>query len=157
WRVYGYVGLTSTSATIRHIDEWLPPGLNMLVGKMLIASVLLLLVLFALPGRRPRIREVCLLACYLPFAVGSARMIAWWLLVAAPVTARLLAAHVPVRLLRGDEAEKPSLASGLAFALLALAVALSVPGWERFNPLAGTVRSTHRKENDLESICEQLA
>lgn len=157
WRVYEYVGLTSSAATARRIDEWQAPGLNLLIGKMLVASVVLLLILFALPGRRPRIRDVCLIVCFLPFAVGSARMIAWWLLVAAPMTARLLAAHLPAKLLQGDAAEKPSLASGLIFGVLLLAIALSVPGWKRYNPLIGPIRPAHRPEDDLHSLCEQLA
>jgi hypothetical protein len=157
WRIYQYVGLTSSVAASRHIDEWLPPGLDMLVGKMLVASILVLLVLFALPGRRPRVREVCLLACFLPFAIGSARMSAWWMLVAAAVTARLLAAHLPEKLVRAENEERPSLTSGLVFAALVLAMVLSVPGLERFNPLAGTVRTSHRVESDLEAVCRQLA
>jgi hypothetical protein len=157
WRVYQYVGLTSSAATARHIDEWLAPGLNLLIGKMLVASVLLLLILFALPGRRPRIREVCLVLCFLPFAIGSARMVAWWLLVAAPMTARLLAANLPAPLLREEKAEKPSLASGLIFLILVLVVACSVPSWKRSNPLAGTIRPTHRPEDDLEIVCRELA
>jgi hypothetical protein len=117
---------------------------------------LLLFVLFALPDRRPRVRDVCLIVCFLPFAVGSARMIAWWLLVAAPMTARLLAGNLPARFLKEDDTEKPSLAAGLIFAALLLAVALNVPGWKRFNPLADTVRTTHRPEDDLAALCEQL-
>src|SRR5262249_22542535 len=106
WRVVQYVGLTSSAATARHIDEWLAPGLDQLVGVILVASVVLLFVLFALPSARPRVREVCLIACFLPFAVGSARMIAWWLLVTAPIIARLLAANLPARLLREEKPEK---------------------------------------------------
>jgi hypothetical protein len=157
WRVYQYVGITSSVAASRHIDEWLPPGLDMLVGKMLVASLLALLVLFALPGRRPCLRELCLLACFLPFAIGSARMLAWWLLVAAPVTARLLAAHLPAKILRAENDARPSLASGLIFAILILAVVLSVPGLEQFNPLVGTVRTSHRVESELEAVCCELS
>jgi hypothetical protein len=157
WRVIEYVGLTSGAATSRHIDEWLAPGLDLLVGKMLVISVVMLFILFALPGARPRVREVCLIACFLPFAVGSARMIAWWLLVAAPMIARLTAAHLPVRLLKEERAEQPTRAEGLIFLALLVAVALNVPGWKRFNPIADTVRPTHRPEDDLESLCSELA
>jgi hypothetical protein len=157
WHVYEYVGLTSTAATARRIDEWLPSSLNLLIGKVLVGSVLLLVILFALPGRRPRVREVCLIVCFLPFAVGSARMIAWWLLIAAPILARLLAANLPARMLVEDRDERPSLASVFLFVALLLAVAFSVPGWNRYNPLVGTVRSAHRPEDDLAQVCKQLA
>jgi hypothetical protein len=156
WHVYEYVGLTSAAATARHIDEWLPSSLNLLIGKVLVASVLLLVILFALPGRRPRVREVCLIVCFLPFAVGSARMIAWWLLVAAPILARLLAANLPARMLVDDREEHASPISVLLFVALLLAVAFSVPGWQRFNPLVGTLRSAHRPEEDLAQVCDHL-
>src|SRR5438128_7102506 len=63
WRVYQYVGVTSTAAAGRNIDEWLPPGLDLLTGKVFAISVVLVLVLFALPGRRPSIKQLCLAAC----------------------------------------------------------------------------------------------
>jgi hypothetical protein len=157
WRVVEYVGVTSSAASARHIDEWLAPGLNLLVGKMLVISVVLLFILFALPGARPRVREVCLIACFLPFAVGSARMIAWWLLIAAPMTARLTAAQLPACLLKEENASKSSRAEAVIFLALLLALALNIPGWTRFNPLADTVRPTHRPEDDLESLCHELA
>jgi hypothetical protein len=100
---------------------------------------------------------VCLIGCFLPLAVGSARMIAWWLLVAAPMIARLIAANVPARFLKDDKTTNTSRGEALIFAALILAVAFNVPGWTRFNPLAGTVRSTHRPEEDLESLCRELA
>jgi hypothetical protein len=45
----------------------------------------------------------------------------------------------------------------LIFAALLLAIVLNVPGWTRFNPLAGTVRSVHRPEDDLANVCRQIA
>ena len=110
-----------------------------------------------MPGGRPRLRDVCLIACFLPFAVGSARMIAWWLLVAAPIMARLMAANLPVRLLNEGHEERPSFVSGLVLALLLLIVAMSVPGWKRNNPLAGTLRPSHRPEEDLQVVCDELS
>jgi hypothetical protein len=154
--VFEYVGLTSKAATSRHIDEWLAPGLDLLVGKMLVVSVVTLFILFALPGARPRVREVCLIAVFLPFAVGSARMIAWWLLVAAPILARLIAANLPARLLKEERAEKPTRSEGIIFLALLVTLALNVPGWQRYNPLADTVRPTHRPEDDLSSLCSEL-
>ncbi len=71
WRVYEYVALTSNRASGRPIDEWLPPGLNLLTGKVWVLSLLLLLVLFALARRRQRWIDICLLAAFLPLACGS--------------------------------------------------------------------------------------
>src|SRR5207245_902239 len=85
WRVYQYVFHTSGVAAARRIDEWVPPGLHLLVSKVWVISVLGLIVLFALPGRRPTAAEICLVLCFLPLACGSVRMVAWWLLVCAPI------------------------------------------------------------------------
>jgi hypothetical protein len=156
WRVYQYVGLTSAAASARRIDEWVPPSLDQLTGKVFVLSVLLLLVLLALPGRRPRIRDVCLTVCFLPAACGSVRMVAWWLLVIAPIAAGLLAANLPRRLLAQDELERPSVAAAGSLAIILLAIGLSVPGGERFSPLWSTVRSAHRTEDDLEQVCDRL-
>src|SRR5207244_3471403 len=112
-RVYQYVGVTSTAAAGRNIDEWLPPGLDLLTGKVFAISVVLVMVLFALHGRRPSIKQLCLAACFLPLACGSVRMVAWWLLAMAPIIATLLAANLPRRLLT-EEPEPPSLATGIA-------------------------------------------
>jgi hypothetical protein len=81
WRVYRYVALTSGTSQARKIDEWLPPGLDLFIGKVWVASLLGMLLLFALPGKRPTVRQVCLVLCFLPPACGSVRMVAWWLLI----------------------------------------------------------------------------
>ena len=52
WHVYEYVGLTSNAASGRHIDEWLPPSLDLLTGKVWVLSLLLLVVLFGMARRR---------------------------------------------------------------------------------------------------------
>ncbi len=87
WRVYEYVIATSSAAAKRRIDEWVPPGLDLLIGKFWVASLALVLLGFAASARRPSAREVCLLLCFLPLACGSARMVPWWLLVSAPIMA----------------------------------------------------------------------
>ncbi len=155
-RVYDYVRLTSTVAGSRPIDEWLPPGLGTLVGKVWVASVLLVVVLFALPGRRPSSRQVILVLCFLPPACGSVRMVAWWLLAVAPVAANLLAAKLPRAWLTDAEPERPSFAAAAAFLLLLGSTALCAPPLERYNPLFAHVRSPHRTEDDLESAARQL-
>src|SRR5206468_903480 len=76
WHVYEYVLLTSGTASARRIDEWLPPGLSLLIGKVWVLSLLALVVLLARSPRKPIWREICLLCCFLPLACGSARMIA---------------------------------------------------------------------------------
>src|SRR5205085_12565503 len=87
WRVYRYILLTTSTASSRRIDEWLPPGLNLLVGKVWVLSLVALLALVARTRHRPAWREVVLVCCFLPLACGSAPMIAWWLLVVVPVLA----------------------------------------------------------------------
>jgi hypothetical protein len=157
WKVYEYVRSTSTAAAARRIDEWVPPGLDLLVGKVWVLSVLLLLLLFALPRRRPSAREVFLVLCFLPLACGSVRMVAWWLLISAPIVAGLLAGNLPRNALVSSEAEPPSLASGVffGFVLLAcLASGLTLAG--RDNPLLAAVRQTHRDEDDLEEAARHL-
>jgi hypothetical protein len=156
-KVYDYVRLTSSAGAARRIDEWVPPGLDLLVGKVWVLSVLLLVLLFALPRRRPTAREVILVLCFLPLACGSVRMVAWWLLVSAPILAALLAGNLPRTALASPEPEPPSLASAGFLGLIALAClggALSLAG--RDPPLVGAVRQTHRDEYDLEEAARGL-
>jgi hypothetical protein len=157
WNVYLYVRTTSLTGAARRIDEWVPPGLDLLVGKVWVLSVLLLLVLFALPRRRPTAREVILVLCFLPLACGSVRMVAWWLLVSAPIAAALLADNLPRHALAGAEPEPPSLAGAGFFGLLLLAcVASALALTDRGAPLLATIRPAHRDESDLEAVARGL-
>jgi hypothetical protein len=157
WKVYLYVRTTAAAASGRRIDEWVPPGLDLLVGKVWVVSVLLLLVLFALPRRRPTAREVILVLCFLPLACGSVRMVAWWLLVSAPILAALIADNLPRHALAGAEPEPPSLAAAGLFGLLLLACAGSaVALTDRAAPLLAAFRPAHRDESDLEEIGQRL-
>src|SRR5262249_31711071 len=70
---------------------------------------------------------------------------------------RLLAANLPAPVLAEDREERASPQSVLLFVALLLAVAFSVPGWKRFNPLVGTIRSAHRPEDDLAQVCDHIA
>ncbi len=161
WRVYEYVLLTSRTASGRHIDEWLPPGLGLLAGKVWVLSVLLLLGLYAWTGRRAsdgRVRtwrDVCLLACFLPPACGSVRMVAWWLLASAPILAERLADLWPR--LRQQEEEKPTTGAALAVVGLLAAVVLSLPWLERYNPVLARPGRAHRVESDLQVVADRLA
>src|SRR5262249_53246715 len=135
---------------------WLPPGLDLLTGKVWVASVAAILVLFALPGRRPTVREVCLVLCFLPPACGSVRMVAWWLLVAGPIAASLLAANLPREKLTTEGEEKPTLGAGLTCAALLVAAILSLPWLERWSPFFSFGRSAHRTEDDLQQLANRL-
>jgi hypothetical protein len=157
WKIYLYVRTTSMAAAGRHIDEWVPPSLDLLVGKVWVLSVLLLLVLFALPRRRPTAREVILVLCFLPLACGSVRMVTWWLLVCAPILAGLIADNLPRHALESAEPEPPSLAAAGLFAILLLACAgAGIALSDRAAPLVAAVRSMHRDESDLEEVARRL-
>jgi hypothetical protein len=119
--------------------------------------VLLLLVLFALPRRRPTAREVILVLCFLPPACGSVRMVAWWLLVSAPIIAALLADNLPRHALAPGEDEPPSLAAAGFFGLLLLACAAGALALtDAGAPLLGLIRPAHRDETDLEAVARTL-
>ena len=157
WRVYEYVALTSNRASGRPIDEWLPPGLNLLTGKVWVLSLLLLLVLFALARRRPRWIDICLLAAFLPLACGSVRMVAWWLLIVTPILAAQVADRWP-RLRPLDVTDdRPSVGNALACAVLVAAMVLSLPWFETFNPVLSQPGRSHRTENDLQAIADRLS
>src|SRR5262249_23615505 len=149
-----YVATTSGRAAQRQIDEWLPPSLDLLVGKVWVVSLVLVVVAFALPRRRPTSRDVCLAVCFLPLACSSARMIPWWLLVMAPTVSGLIAANLPQNGKAG--AEEPSVGAAAMFGLLLLAVVLSLPGLSQFNPLLNISRSGPRGEEDLDAITATL-
>ncbi len=156
WRVYQYVVHTSGVATARRIDEWMPPGINQLVSRMWVVSVLGLIVLFALPGRRPRAREICLVLCFLPLACGSVRMVAWWLLVCTPIAAAQLAALLPPRLLAEDDSRQATAGTGLIFALFAVVWVFSLPWLDRYNPVLVALHRTEHPEAELQTIVQRL-
>jgi hypothetical protein len=156
WKVYEYVGVTSSIPSSRRIDEWLPPGMDQLVGKIWVISVLALIVLFALPRRRPTTREVCLVLCFLPLACSSVRMVSWWLLVSTPIAARLLAGVLPAKGTATTVPEKPALGAGLTVVGILLLSAASVPWLDAYNPALILTHRNHRTESDLEDVAVQL-
>ncbi len=157
WHVYEYVGLTSNAASGRHIDEWMPPSLDLLTGKVWALSLLLLVVLFALSRRRPKVTEICLICCFLPLACGSVRMVAWWLLVCTPILTAQLAALWP-RLTQLDATEdRPSFGNAVACGIISVAMVLSLPWLEAFNPVLSRSGRAHRTETDLQAIADQLS
>ncbi len=157
WRVYHYVGLTSDRASGRPIDEWLPPGMHLLTGKVWVLSLLLLLVLFAWSRRRPSWSEICLICGFLPLACGSVRMVAWWLLICAPILAARLTDLWP-RLQQLDVTDDhPSPGNALACGVLVAAMVLSLPWLEAFNPVLARPGRAHRTETDLQLIADRLS
>jgi hypothetical protein len=156
--VYRYVGLTSNTAAQRRIDEWVPPGLDQMIGVAFFLSLALLGGLFAIAWVRarrwPQPRELCLIAVFLPLAAGSVRMVAWWLLVIAPMLATLLT-ELFVR--KEAEPEEPSLGAGLFFGLIVMAAVFCLPGLQPYNPLL-VARGTQapRVEQDLEAVHRHL-
>jgi hypothetical protein len=157
WHVYEYVGLTSNAASGRRIDEWLPPSLDLLTGKVWVLSLLLLLVLFALSRRRPRWTEICLVCCFLPLACGSVRMVAWWLLICTPILAAQLTSLWPRLTQLGAAEDRPSLGNAVACGIIVLAMVLSLPWLEGFNPVLSRPGRAHRTETDLQAIADQLS
>jgi hypothetical protein len=156
WTVYQYVGTTSATASAREIQEWLPPGFTLFMSKLWAASVLLVLVAFALPGRRPTARDVFLVLCFLPPSFGALRMVAWWWLASTPVVAAQVAASLPAAWVRPAEPERPSLTSALLFGVILLACVASVPQLERFKPLVGLPPRVHQTEADLEAVADHV-
>jgi hypothetical protein len=157
--VYQFVGNTSYRASARRIDEWVPPSFDQWVGVAFFVSLLWVGGLFALAwwrtGRRPTARELCLIACFLPLACGSVRMVAWWLLAVAPITATLLARLLPAK--KDAAAEwRPSAGAAVVFGLIALAVVFCLPPLQPWNPLLRVSRSAPRTEDDLEAVHRHL-
>jgi hypothetical protein len=157
WHIYEYVLLTSGTASARRIDEWLPPGLSLLIAKVWVLTLVALLILLARSTRRPDWREICLLGCFLPLACGSARMIAWWLLLVTPVLAAQLAGAWPGLERLDKDSERPSLGAALSLAGLVLIAVLSLPWLERFNPVFRIPGRAHRVESDLQQVADLLA
>jgi hypothetical protein len=155
WKVYQYVGLTSSVANSRRIDEWLPPGLDQLVGKVWVLSVLGLLVLLGLTSQRLKTRELVLIMCFLPLACGSARMVSWWLLIVVPIAGRLLAGWLPA-LKERDAEEKPTVGATLTAALILVVCLVSLPWFADYNPALVLTHRNHRTEADLERIAARL-
>jgi hypothetical protein len=160
WGIYSYVGLTSSTAAARRIDEWLPPSLDQWIGVAFFVSLPLLAGLLLVARRRggplPTARDVCLAGCFLPLAFGSVRMVAWWLLVLAPVLAELLASLRPARA-REAEPEGATVGAAVLFGVLVLAAVFCLPGLRQLNPLLQVSRNAPLVEDDLEAVRRHLA
>jgi drug/metabolite transporter superfamily protein YnfA len=161
WTIYRYVGGTSSIAYQRQIAEWVAPGPDRLIGLMWLTTVPAVLGLIGWrwwqTRQMPAVRDVLLLGCFLALSAGSARMVAWWMLVSAPIVAELLVWLVPRLAVHEEDAGRPSPAAGGVFTLVALAVLFSLPGLDRYNPLLGATRRGPRVEDDLEAVHRHLA
>jgi hypothetical protein len=157
WRVYEYVALTSSTASARRIDEWLPPTPGLLIGKVWIASILVMLVLCAMPGRRPTVRELCVMGIFLPLTFGSVRMVAWWLLIVTPILAAQVAANLPWFKQSSDTNEQPSRGAAVLCGGILFVVLLSLPWLERANPVLLLPGRGQRQETDLQALADKIA
>lgn len=155
WHVYEYVGATASRAASRRIDEWLPPGLDSLTGIVWAGSVAALLLLSA-GKQRPALRDVILLCCFFPLSCSAIRMVAWWLLLVAPILAAQLAQCFP-GLLRADrDDDRATRSAATLCGMLAVAVVLSLPWLERYNPVLRLPGRGRRTECDLQAIADRL-
>ena len=159
WGIYEYVRQTSGIASGRGIDEWGPPTLDFWISKFGLASLIVMIgLVFASirSGRKPAAREVILVGCFLPLACLWVRMVAWWLIISAPLAAMLIVYLWPKS---RDSEEKPAPAWDAALVLGAILVLLvmSLPGLQPYNPvLAGRV-ATPRTEEELDTVHRRLA
>jgi hypothetical protein len=97
WTIYQYAATVTARASGRGIEEWLPPTLGSAGGWVLLLWFLALSVSGILARRCPTLLQVCLLACFVPLACRSVRMVPWVLLATAPMMAEFAAAMMKQR------------------------------------------------------------
>jgi hypothetical protein len=97
-----------------------------------------------------------LIGCFLPAACGSVRMVAWWLLVIAPILAERLAQLWPRLQQEDPAANRPTPGAALSVAGLVAAMILSLPWLERYNPVFALPGRAHRVESDLQAMADRL-
>lgn len=158
--VYRYVGFTSQRAAERRIDEWIAPSVDQWIGLAFFVSLALLLGLIVLvclrTKRTPTLKELLLLGCFVVLASRSIRMVAWWLIVLAPIAASMIADLLTrARLHKADEVERTR-GTAIVFGVIVLAVVFCLPGLQTYNPLLQLTRQGPRVEDDLEAIHAKL-
>jgi hypothetical protein len=154
--IYQYVLTLSARAAGRGIQEWLPPSMNLWVGRVWAGSVLGLILLLAIAPRRPRARDLLVALCFLPVACASVRMVPWWLLSIAPVFAMTLSRNLTALTKINVAVPRPSWSATAAFASLIGVVVLCSPALERFNPVFARIRPATRPEADIQAVVERL-
>lgn len=156
WGIYQYVGLTSRRAGERRLDEWLPPSLDQMIGLAWFLSLPILVGLLWLGWKKYRvplrIREVVLLGCFGLMALSSVRMVAWWLLILAPILAGRLEKIWPA-----DPAQTfpPNRGAVLSCLGLVVIMILSLPALHHLNPLL-QLRPKDRTTSHLEQARQYL-
>jgi len=160
--IYRYVGTTTASAAARGIQEWLPPGLDLfaspqrsLSGQLWVASILLTLVAFSLPARRPTAHDYCLVIVFLLPTFGAIRMLTWWYLASMAVLAAQFGPLLGRIRWPAGEAKPSPLIGVLCLGVMGLAVTISVPGvGQHLSPKVEPVESD--TEIELEGVAEHL-
>jgi hypothetical protein len=156
--IYQYVRQTSSISSARRIDEWGPPTLDLWISKALVASIILMIGLYFISlrrGRRPIAREWILIACFLPLSCLWVRMVAWWLIVSAPLAAVLIV-HIWPGLRDSEEKPEPAWDAGIILGLLLIFAVMSLPAMQRFNPLLAGRLATPRTEEELDAVHHRL-
>jgi hypothetical protein len=153
--IYRYVGTTTASAAARGIQEWLPPGLTLMAGQVWAASIVLVLVAFSLPVRRPTAHDYCLVLVFLLPTFGAIRMLTWWYLACMPVVAAQFGPLLARIRWPASEAKPSPLIGVLSLTIMGLAVTASVPGVSQLvSPKAEPVESA--TEIELEQVADYL-
>jgi hypothetical protein len=83
-------------------------------------------------------------------------MIAWWLLVSAPVIASLLTSTGMGRALSGESEKKATVGGAVFLGCNLVCVLASLPWLEAQNPVLNQVRGMRRTESDLEAVAQRL-
>jgi hypothetical protein len=159
WHIYDYVLQTSGLAAARRIDEWLPPSLDQPIGLAFFVSVPILLGLAFAAKKRNGLnlaaRDVALLAVFFLLAIGSIRMVAWWLIVIAPLLAQAIAQLCP-RFLDTPDQAVPKRGAALVVGVMAILVILGWPALQPLHPVL-LLKPGARPENDLAGAQQHLA
>jgi hypothetical protein len=136
WRVWQYaLDLTGNRAVRELVTEWAPPmrDLHEPMSWIYFGFVVLLLSLIVWRRRWVRCSDLVLLLPFLVLAFQSVRHVLWFGLLAAPIAARLLAAHVRPTQARAEVMLLNRLIAGLLIGL----VAATLPWWKEHLDLPG--------------------
>ena len=154
WTIYEYVGVTSRRRTAGGMGA---AGFGLMIGWFWAASLLLLAGLLVLAYTRRRVcptpEDVVLMLCFdcLPLSAHG-DVVADRHCPPANDAGRT-SYHAAGR----GESDKPSLAAGVSFTVLLLAVVMTLPGLERHNPLLqASGRNAPRTESALQAVQERI-
>jgi len=166
--IYSFVFLHSSSTSRGILDwqppwqvftllEWRPPSkvLELNAGKIWIVSILLVFGSFALPARRPSLRDWCLALVFLAPTFRAVRMFGWWYLATMPLVAAQVGALLSRVRWPASQRRPSPLVGGLCLGLVGLVVVLSLPGVrQRLSPEPSPVES--KTEIELEKAAQFL-